>query len=265
MIAGSERPGSRIAPAELKQEMRRLFRKLAEPGHSARRIGPGRVGVFSERQRGERPHLVIDERIVELLARRDLLEGGSAAAESWRLSPQGHAFWQRELAGETPFLVQHQARSIQKRALDDGTVATVTVNDTESPLAWLHKRKGPDGNAYIDERQFRAGERLRSDFERAQLGNRVTMDWNPAATPAGGKRGSSDRTRLSDSAVAARRKFEDAVEAVGPRLSDLLIDVCCYLRGLEQVEQAQGWPKRSAKVVLDIALERLADHYGLPR
>ena len=50
---------------------------------------------------------------------------------------------------------------------------------------------------------------------------------------------------------------------MGPGLSDILLETCCYLTGIEQAERALGWPQRSAKIVLKIALDRLAVHYGL--
>ena len=51
---------------------------------------------------------------------------------------------------------------------------SVTVNLAESPLGWLFAR------GLVNAAQFDAGERLRSDWERAQLPPRVTMSWDAA-------------------------------------------------------------------------------------
>jgi hypothetical protein len=53
--------------------------------------------------------------------------------------------------------------------------------------------------------------------------------------------------------------------SVGPDLAGVLIDVCCHLKGLEASEQASGWPQRSGKIILQIALRQLARHYGMLR
>ena len=68
---------------------------------------------------------------------------------------------------------------------------------------------------------------------------------------------------MTDLVIASRQRVRLAMEACGPEFSGLLMDVCCFLRGLEQVEHERGWPLRSAKIVLQLALDRLARHYGL--
>ena len=128
-----------------------------------------------------------------------------------------------------------------------------TVNLAESPLAWLRAR------GLISARQVEAGERLRADWERAQLGARVTMRWSPRVD--GGTGGALD---LAGPQVSAKRRFDDAVAAAGPGLSDVLWRVVCAGEGVPAAEKAMGWPARAGRVVLSLALDRVAAHYRLP-
>jgi hypothetical protein len=138
----------------------------------------------------------------------------------------------------------------------------VVINDAESPLAWLARRKSRDGRPMIEPVQFQAGERLRLDFTFAQLMPRMTVDW--ASPLAGGDRSSVGRPiAMADTVVAARQRLCRALDAVGPEFAGLLIDVCCFLKGIEDVERERRWPPRSAKVVLQLGLDRLVRHYGL--
>lgn len=160
--------------------------------------------------------------------------------------------------GLDPFLAQHG--DFERRAPEKGAAPTL-VNDAESPLAWLARRKGADGRRFLAPAQVEAGERFRRDIEQAQLLQRVTANWDASAAAT---RNSSDRNLIvSDIALDARERLSRACDAVGPDLFGLLTDVCGYLKGLETIERERGWPARSGKVVLGIALERLARHYGL--
>ncbi len=138
----------------------------------------------------------------------------------------------------------------------------VTVNLGESPLGWLARRKDAKGQAFLSAGEVEAGERLRADFERAQLGPGVTQDWRRFLTPGNAGSGVSAQERdVDDGAEAARTRVMDALSDLGPGLSDAALRICCFLEGIETVEAKMSWSARSGKIVLKIALQRLADHY----
>ncbi|MGI8526179.1 MAG: DUF6456 domain-containing protein [Pseudolabrys sp.] len=157
------------------------------------------------------------------------------------------------------FRAQHLDLARRHIATDRGKRG-VTVNDAESPLAWLARRRGRGGAALIAPHQLAAGERLRAEFTRAQLMPRTTTNWSD---PVAGRRGvGGGAGTITDVMVAARQRLRHALDAAGPEFSGLLLDVCCFLKGLEDVERERQWPARSAKIVLQLALEALARHYG---
>jgi hypothetical protein len=157
-----------------------------------------------------------------------------------------------------------QGRLLEERALDAPInkatgrrpARSVTVNRAESPLGWLKAR------GLVSQRQYDAGERLRTDFERAQLSPKVTMTWD-AAPVARGRSGSAPPYDPSGSQIDAHRRFHAAIDAAGPGLSDILWRVVCAGDGMRQAETALGWPARAGKLVLLIALDRVADHYRM--
>ncbi|MES2442743.1 MAG: DUF6456 domain-containing protein [Pseudomonadota bacterium] len=156
-------------------------------------------------------------------------------------------------------------RELVEREIDDGVVAgapagrrrrSVTVNLAESPLSWLRAR------GHVDARQYEAGERLRADYETAALAPRVTMRWD-AAPRTGGRRGAPRGLDPTLAQIAARRRFDAAIAAAGPGLADILWRVVCAGEGLIAAERGLGWPARAGKLVLGLALDRVASHYGI--
>jgi hypothetical protein len=182
-------------------------------------------------------------------ARRLVLTDAGAARLRRAAAPDGHGF-----------LGQH--RELEPQEIDDphGGRTGVLRDGWESPLAWLRRRKDSAGQPLIGAAAFAAGERFRADLTLARTLPRVTADWSGI-----GGRGGSPSTGpelILDRVLAARQRIDAAAKAVGPELAGLLIDVCGFLKGLEDVERERRWPARSAKVVLGIALDRLATHYG---
>lgn len=133
---------------------------------------------------------------------------------------------------------------------------SVTVNKAESPLGWLFAR------GLVTARQNEAGERLRCDWERAQLAPRVTMAWD-AAPVSRGRGGSPQEPDLGGAQIDARRRFDAAVAAAGPGLADILWRIVCAGEGMREAESALGWPARAGKLVLTLALDRVADYYRI--
>jgi Domain of unknown function (DUF6456) len=133
---------------------------------------------------------------------------------------------------------------------------SVTVNLAESPLGWLLSR------GHVGERQYAAGELLRRDWEKAGLPPRVTMCWD-SPPPDRSPRGPAEPAAATTAQVAARRRFDAAVKVLGPGLRDIAWRVVCAGEGMREAETALGWPVRAGKLVLTMALDRLADHYRL--
>jgi len=156
-------------------------------------------------------------------------------------------------------------RELAERAIEDGQPIagggargrrSVTVNLAESPLSWLRSR------GHVSARQYEAGERLRTDYETASLGARVTMRWD-SAPRMGGRRGAPEALDPTLAQISAKRRFDAALGAVGPGLADILWRVVCAGEGLAEAEKGLGWPARAGKLVLGLSLDRVADHYGL--
>ena len=179
------------------------------------------------------------------------------------LTKTGRSYVKRALVNHNNCLGQHQTR-IRKTVQIDGSPQDLLINAAESPLAWLAMRKDRSGKPMIDTHQFTAGERLRADFEQAHLSSCATSNWDRMAqTHSKRKDGAGASLSVSEVAWDAKQRVRRALEMVGPDFSGILLDVCCEQRGIEAVEKQHGLPKRSGKVVLRMALNQLARHYGL--
>jgi hypothetical protein len=153
---------------------------------------------------------------------------------------------------------------VEAEAILGNERARVTIDAAENPLAWLRRRKDRHGEPLVDEACYQAGERLRRDLTMAAILPGMTSRWDLPPNRTTGQPG-RDPAAATDAALAARQRVTAACRAVGADLADLLIDVCGLLKGLEQIERERGWPPRSGRIVLNLALARLADHYGYER
>lgn len=243
-----------IAANELEREARRVLRRMDGDGSVLTRLEDGRYTLLRDGKKDRAQTRVMADAVAGFRARDWIVPLGTTP-ESFGLSSAGSAWLRRTLADGDPYELQHQLRVKRLITDPDGVERLADSNEAESPLTWLKTR------GMIDTVQCEAGERLRRDFTIAQLAPRMGVDLT--APIVLGTRGPDRGVTLTETMIAAKQRFSRAMKAVGPGLNDLLFDVCCHLMGLEDAEAGFGWPKRTGKVVLTIALDRLASHYGL--
>ena len=254
-----------VPAATLSRPAARLLRGMAEPGVLAipDPTREGHVILRASRHgvslgRGSHARGCLDELLRQDLATR-------AGTSNVAISRAGRAWLAREKhsrAGGAGDAFAHQHRELEEVVLaGDAGAEELAVNMRESPLAWLRRRRGSDGEPLIDAAQFEAGERLRRDLTFAGMLPSVTARWDGAiGTGAGALR---DPAGATDAVIAARQRVRAALLAVGSDFADLLTDLCGFLKGVETIERDRRWPPRSGKVVIGLALGQLARHYGL--
>ncbi len=265
------------APGEelIASEGRRILRRLSEPGAClavARDMEKAVVVREASDGRAVRT-AVVDRQVAQAMALREwIASADQGRVARYRITSVGRAALKRLLAeAETAragfqedaasFRAQHG--DFSPRAIDDphsGARRRVRYNHAESPVAALARRKDKSGRPFLSPDLVAAAERLREDFELAQMGPRVAQDWERFLT--GGDRGSfMPDSGTGNGPAAARARVNAALRDLGPGLGDVALRVCCFLEGLEAAEKRMGWAARSGKVVLRIALQRLRRHY----
>lgn len=252
MAVNNQKAKLHAGEAEVAREARRIFRQLATPNAHLAQVNSDWYALHHGARMERRV-----QKIAAPMVDRFFDNGWLARGEkrgTFVLSGTGVGWLAREEASDgDPFLAQHQIRSIHTIA-DPVTKlpAAVLVNEAEDPLGYLLHRR------VITKTQYDAGEKLRRDYTFAKLAPKLTADLSLPRVDT-----SKASAVVPDLALAAGQRFRIALRALGPGLSDIVFDICCDLKGLEDCERSRDWPRRSAKVVLCMALDRLADHYGL--
>jgi hypothetical protein len=232
------------SPQIFARECQWMLRRLASSKQGLLRSADGTTPCW--RFSGKKKEAVSEEVVAEML-RLSLLKitpAGNAKPTAAGLKLIGRKVDDRQM------IAQHSELDLPS------SPSGPLVNATESAVNWLANRHDGQGNPRLSDEQLAAAARLRADYEAAQLGSRVTANWDlsiagkPSAPQAPGEKAS-----------AAKHRFFQAVDAVGPELSGILFEVCCLASGMEQAERRLSLPVRSGKAVLQLALSALARHY----
>ncbi len=255
----------------LAREARRVLRRMCESGAvlAVAAEMDKAVVVRDTGDGGNTRTAVIDVAVAQAMALKDWIACEAPGRISrYRITAAGRAALNR-LVAEQENRVRGFAEA--QAGFDTGRAAEAALDEVErdprarkgrymlaeSPLTALSRRRGKDGEPFLSDVLIAAGERLREDFELAQMGPRTAQNWDQflmagvSTTPGNG----------DDSGAAAQERLQAALRDLGPGLGDVALRCCCYLEGLETTEQRLGWSARSGKIVLRIALQRLRRHY----
>ncbi|MDA8585980.1 DUF6456 domain-containing protein [Rhodobacteraceae bacterium] len=214
---------------------------------------------------------VVERPYAEAMALKDWISVTSEGRITrYRITSAGRMALKRMLAEEEAIRVgmgeaadpfSDQQRDWAQRNGSDETNKRrgIRYSAAESPLSALARRKDRDGKPFLQPDLVAAGERLREDFELAQMGPRITQNWEQFL--ASGARGAFVGGGESGGSEPARDRVLRALGDLGSGLGDVVLRCCCFLEGMESVEERMGWSARSGKIVLRIALMRLKSHY----
>ncbi len=255
----------------IRQEGRRVLRRLAEPGAVlAIAADMEKAVVLRTFPDGKSARTaVLDQAVAQAFLLKDWIScRHQGRVTTYELSGVGRSALKRMLEEEgadpglaeaaMPFATQHRDWA-EREISDDGSLRRVRYNLAESPVAVLGRRREKDGKLFLEADLVDAAERLREDFELAQMGPRVAQNWERFLT--GTDRGSIKPDTKAEGPSQARDRVAMALRDLGPGLGDVALRVCCFLEGVETAERRMGWAARSGKIVLRIALQRLRRHY----
>ncbi|MDG4648785.1 DUF6456 domain-containing protein [Roseibacterium sp. SDUM158017] len=263
--------------ATISREARRILRRLCETGALLAVAGDmEKAVVLRPGPDGEQTRTaVVDRQVAQAFAVKDWIAcTKTGRVARYAITNVGRTALKRLIEddrrrrqseglaeAQTPFQAQHSSWGEAAVTTDAGLRTRMRVNLAECPLASLARRRGPDGLPFLAPDLVQAGERLREDFERAQMGPRLGQNWERFLTAGSDRGGFRNDSGLAEGPRAARQRVIDAQEALGPGLADVVMRVCCFLEGLETAERRLGWSARSGKIVLKIGLQRLLKHY----
>ncbi|MGH1352911.1 MAG: DUF6456 domain-containing protein [Methyloligellaceae bacterium] len=250
---------------DIERKARAILRKLSKSGTILLPVigEAGEFGVYSSSVPGGKARIKVSSEFVRAFLTRDWLE---KVRDGYVISDAGHSWLKRLESGADPFRGQHQVIAPDTIETSNGITSRVKINHMESPLEWLSRRKDKKGKPLINNIQYKAGDRLRNDFTFAGLSPRITANWSAVSRAAPKRKHGGQQpveTDMQENVIEAKERFRKALDFIGPEMSGIVVDVCCHLKGLEETEKSRGWPRRSGKVVLQIALTRLARYYGL--
>lgn len=260
--------------ATINREARRILRRLSEPGAClAVAKDMEKAVVVRDLPDGRTTRTaVLDRPIAQAMALKEWITANAKGKITrYTITSAGRAALRRFLAedesaragfAEAPARFGEMDPDYDFRAEFDQCESRnkrIRYYTAESPVMVLARRRDKEGEAFLSPELVGAAERLREDFELAQMGAGKEQNWDLYLTAGAQKDVAGNVNGFGPD--AARARVGAALLDLGPGLGDVALRCCCYLEGMEQAEKRMGWSARSGKIVLRIALQRLKKHY----
>lgn len=239
---------------------RRIERALARMSATGALLAPERGGarfaLFPNNDKRRRPLASLSAEEARALEASGVL---ARAGDGYALTEAGRAHVARAAAAPSEaFVAQH--RAVVDRAVieADGRARHVRGHDADTVLRRLAALRDGDGAAWLNGAEIAAAARLRSDWEMGERGLARGSDWSAAPQGSVARGPSNQAERAAGAFCDARRRVSEALQRLAPPLRRVVERVCLHEEGLEAMERGEGWPARSGKLALKLALAQLA-------
>ncbi|MEH6835256.1 MULTISPECIES: DUF6456 domain-containing protein [Falsihalocynthiibacter] len=273
MAAPKRNPNQTASDIELHSEAQRVLRRLCETGAVLVVAGNmDKAVVLRDLPGGKSARTaIVDRHIAEAMALKEWIKcKKSGKIAQYEATVSGRSFLKSTM--DAPNRMGGMAHGFAEAPTRFDAAPTTWSNDrdedrpvkrytlAESPLIALARRRDKTGKPFLNDDLVAAGERLREDFELAQMGLQDQKIWEQYLMQIEDGSTVSTPTFRNEKQKAAHDRTREALRDLGPGLGHVVLRCCCFLEGIETTEKEMDWAARSGKIVLKIALQRLAFH-----
>ena len=256
---------------ELEREIRIILQTMLKRAHFIKKLPFDEVALYNE-QAGQAVFVKkLPLNLVEFMKQHGWLKfidgvyRHTAAGQAWLSEFIYFVDLDAEQGAKTELLRRKTPNAMPRPADRSGlsAMAGLQADQDYAPLLKLYNRQRNIAHKYLNETHLRAGQKLFDQFVKANLRPNVTMNWENLQSVKQNHHMGLVQDGYSETTYIARRELYESLAHVGQEFAAILVEVCLFGNGLEATEKAMNWPARSAKLLLTMALDRLAEHYQL--